>query len=458
MEQEIHITLRCHLAIGKVNLNEIVYQLQQLRDPLMVEILKQILRSYDDLISERLSAVQSNPPSKARKGLGRHVRRGDSENRFCHGRRIRKRGYRNHPRRFTTVFGKFDLSLRVAECCTCGARYSPLLSALKIGPYVRKEANFEHEVIEAVIDTNYRRLIEGRSIDISLGGVHNIVVGSDIDQFDNNPIDLNELSATMADGTGVKQQKGKKGELRAVIGITTDKKLEPMGTFINTDWKQIEAIIKERIKTTEASGIPFIYDGEPGLDNFLSGLTDVQRCTWHAPRGLYHALWEDGLRKKDSAPETNKIKQLIGIELPQTDFQLLRPEDKERIQSRYESSKAEITQLIDTFKEKGYTHGASYIENLSKHLFTNIEIWLKTGVIAPKTISLLERVFREIGRRLKRIAYGWSDVAVTKLSKMIILKMYRKDKWQQYWKQKLGIEGNFSIRIINTEIRQCHNF
>ena len=458
MEQEIHITLRYHLAIGKVNLNEIVYHLQQLQNPLMLEILKQMLQSYDDLVSERLSTVQSNPPSKARKGLGQHVRKGDPKNRFCHGRRIRKRGYRNHARSFTTVFGKFGLSLRVAECCTCGARYCPLLSALKIGPYVRKEVNFEHEVIEAVIDTNYRRLIEGRSIDISLGGVHNLVVGSDIDQFDQGPIDLKDLSATMADATGVKQQKGKKGELRAVIGITTDSKLEPMGTFINTDWAEIDKIIKERIKASQASGIPFIYDGEPGLDNFLSALTDPQRCTWHAPRGLYHALWEDGLRKKDSQPEMNKIKQLIGIELPKTDFQLLKPEDKEQIQSRYESSKAEIQQLIDTFQQKGYSHGASYLENLSQRLFTHIEIWLKTGVIAPKTISLLERIFREIGRRLKRIAYGWSDAAVTKLSKMIILKKYCKDKWEQYWKQKLGIEGNFSIHIIRAQIHKCHNF
>jgi len=84
------------------------------------------------------------------------------------------------------------------------------------------------------------------------------------------------------------------------------------------------------------------------------------------PRGLYHALWEDGLRKKDSEPEMNKIKQLIGIELPETDFQLLKPEDKDQIQSRYESSKAEIKQLIDVFVQKGYSHGASYLENLSR--------------------------------------------------------------------------------------------
>ena len=47
-------------------------------------------------------------------------------------------------------------------------------------------------------------------------------------------------------------------------------------------------------------------------------------------------------------------------------------------------------------------------------------MWLKSGIIAPKTISLLERVFREVGRRMKRITWGWCDKAVTNLSKMIL--------------------------------------
>ena len=80
------------------------------------------------------------------------------------------------------------MPLRVVQCCNCGAYHSPLLSALGVGRYARKETNLEHEVIEAVIDTNYRRLIDGRSIDISLGGIHNIVVGSDIDQKFQEPI------------------------------------------------------------------------------------------------------------------------------------------------------------------------------------------------------------------------------------------------------------------------------
>ncbi|MBT8332128.1 MAG: transposase [Deltaproteobacteria bacterium] len=459
MEQQIHITLGFDLATGKVNLNEIVYCLEQLKNPLMLRILKKILTSYDDLIAERLSHHGGvMPPSKMRKGLGRHIRKGDPKSRFCHGRRIRKRGYRKRPRIISTVFGKLELPIRVAECRTCGARHSPLLDALKLMPYCRKESNFEQQVIEAVIDTNYRRLIDGRSIDISLGGIHNIVVGSDVDQLEQEPVDLDDLSAIMADGTGYKRQKGKKGELRSVIGITTDGKVEPLGTFANTQWSDIERIIKDRLKKTKASGIPFIYDGEPGLDDFLSDVAQPQRCVWHGPRGLYHSLWEDGVKKKDSQPFTDKLKHLIGVELPQTDYELIKEKDKQAVEEKYQSSKVEILQLIKVFNDNGYYKGAVYLENLSQRMFTNIEIWLKTGVIAPKTTSLLERIFREIGRRVKRIAWGWSDAAVTKLSKMIVLKKYSKEKWQQYRKKKLGIQGNFRIQLVRAETSPCHNF
>jgi len=193
------------------------------------------------------------------------------------------------------------------------------------------------------------------------------------------------------------------------------------------------------------------------LDNFLSDLLESQRCTWHGPRGRYHALWEDGLRKKDSQPHIDKLKHLVGIELPQEEYEILKQEDKDQVQRQYQSSKSEIDQLVSLFRSKGYYKGASYLENLSERIFTNIQIWLKTGVIAPKTTSLLERMFREIGRRLKRIAWGWSDSAVKKLSQMIILKQYRKEKWEQYWRQKLGIAGHFKIQIEMVEICPCHN-
>jgi len=126
--------------------------------------------------------------------------------------------------------------------------------------------------------------------------------------------------------------------------------------------------------------------------------------------------------------------------------------------SQYESSKSEIKELIKTFRERGYKHGTAYLENLSERLFTNIELWLKTGIIAPKTISLLERVFREIGRRLKRIAWGWADKTVTNISKMIMIRQYSREKWEQYWKEKLGIKGYFNIEILAVKMSPCKHF
>ncbi len=190
----------------------------------------------------------------------------------------------------------------------------------------------------------------------------------------------------------------------------------------------------------------------------MSDIAETQRCTWHGPRGLYHALWEDGLKKKESRPETDKIKQLIGIELPEGDFEILKEEDKEIVRTKYENSKSEIKDLIETFCQKGYKKGASYLEKLSDRMFTNIELWLKTGVIAPKTTSLLERVFREIGRRLKRIAWGWSDEAVTNISEMIMIRQYSRDEWEEYWKEKFGIKGYFDIKIITVKASACKHF
>jgi hypothetical protein len=64
---------------------------------------------------------------------------------------------------------------------------------------------------------------------------------------------------------------------------------------------------------------------------------------------LYHSLWQDGLKKKETQPETDRIKQFIGIELPEADFEILKEEDKEKVKTKYEISKSEINELTKPF-------------------------------------------------------------------------------------------------------------
>ena len=139
-------------------------------DHLMVAILEQIFRKCDALIIERLTRTDIYS-SKARKGLGRHIRKDDTVGRFCRGRKVRKMGYRKEPIKIGTVFGYATLRIREVECCKCGARYSPLLGALKIALYDYEEMDPENGVIESVIDTSCRELIDWRSIDVSLCGI-----------------------------------------------------------------------------------------------------------------------------------------------------------------------------------------------------------------------------------------------------------------------------------------------
>ncbi len=73
MEREISVILRFKLAIGDVTLNEIVYRLKELRDHLMLQILKEILVIYDDLICERLSQTKIYPSNEGRANLFKQI-------------------------------------------------------------------------------------------------------------------------------------------------------------------------------------------------------------------------------------------------------------------------------------------------------------------------------------------------------------------------------------------------
>lgn len=444
MKHKIIITLEYEIATGKTNLNEIVYALKKVQDEIMLQTLSAIIDEYDREITTRLTLGAG----ASKKGLGTHYVNGN-ESQMCDYRKSKSRGFRGEPRHIKTAFGELKQKIRMIECKECGTRYSPLLEALKIDRFERKEGNLEQEVIEAVIDTNYRRLTEGISVDISLGGIHNIVVGSDIDKELTNKVETKKLQGIEADGTVIKQYRGEKGELRAVIGITRSGRPSPIGCFVNKSWEEIEQEIKPRIKDNAQNKIPFVYDGEPGLDNFLADTTETQRCMWHASRGLNYSLWNDGVCKRKRAEATDEVKRLIGIELPTEDYELLKKEDKQAVITQYAKSKKEMDDLINTFKKRGYVSGAAYLENLVKGIFTRVKIWFETGVISLKTTSLLERVFKELGRRLKKIAWGWSDKGALKMSQLILIKQYEPEKWKEYWLKKLGINGNFKVKIAS---------
>lgn len=446
---KVQIDLGFKWEVGKLNLNELVYRVDEIAPEILTQVIEQLVMAYQEEVTKRLLPGHG---SGERAGLGKHEVKGET-GRSCRGRCVKKKGFRHHPRSIKSKYGMIRFRLQIVECLTCGKQYCPLLGAMKIEPYMGHEDVLEKTVADAVIDTNYRRLIDGHSLDVSLGAVHDLVAGSDVDDVLGDELKLDRYTGILADGSRYKSKGGKKGEMRVIIGITEAGCLEPIGSWANTEWSEIEKQVEGRIKTDPKQPPLFLYDGEPGLDEFLAGKTKApQRCAWHAPRGLYHAMWEDGCGAKESRPHQKELAKMVAVEIPEGDYDQLPSDAIEAVRKKYLETKKGMDELIQTLHEKECPHAVEYLQNLVKGMYHQVDMWLATGIIAPKTTSRLERLFRELARRLKRIAWGWSDKVATKLSKMIMIKKYRPELWKKYWLKKMGIEGNMSIWVQSVKV------
>ncbi len=85
----------------------------------------------------------------------------------------------------------------------------------------------------------------------------------------------------------------------------------------------------------------------------------------------------------------------------------------------------------------------------SKHLFSYVDFWLATGIVSPRVSSFIERMMRELARRLKRMAFGWSEEGAAKMARIIIKRFTSAKQWDKYWREKLRINDNV-ILILKT--------
>jgi len=82
-------------------------------------------------------------------------------------------------------------------------------------------------------------------------------------------------------------------------------------------------------------------------------------------------------------------------------------------------------------------------------IFGYIRRWLKWGLISPGASSVVERVMRELGRRLKKTACGWSDKGSPKIARIILKRFTNAKAWEDYWQEKMNCAGNVVVNIGN---------
>ena len=189
-------------------------------------------------------------------------------------------------------------------------------------------------------------------------------------------------------------------------------------------------------------------DGERGLCDALGKLCgSQQRCHWHTVHDLNYTLWQEDASKGERDLMQKELAAIIGIELPQEDIEFVKDADKSAIVAAKNHADYEIRRLIQTLLNKGYNLAADYLIRASKNMFSYVDRWLATGIVSPRVSSFIERMMRELARRLKRMAFGWSEEGAAKMARIIIKRFTSANQWETYWKKRLNIHGNVVLTL-----------
>ena len=361
-------------------------------------------------------------------------------------------------RNIRTSVGEFTLRFKRVKCGKCGATHVPLQKLIQFRRYQTKTNELEKLVVETVSETSYRRgvaqLSRDGKITLPYRTANEWVLKTDCDEIQVSSKVIGSFPLeVMADGTKFKGEgvngKARQGDLKAVIGITRQGRVFPMGTWAGASWAEInEEWKKQSIKLPDGSII--ICDGEPGLaDAFADYVDEQQRCQWHIKRDLYHAMHGDGAKIEEIRPLQDALAVAMAIELPAGDFQKVPEADKDAIEEQMENTERVMVKFVSYLEGKGYSAAATYINNARRSMFGYVRRWLKWGLVSHKASTMVERVMRELARRLKNIAYGWSDKGAQKVAGIILKRFANETEWENEWKERMRIFENVVISVGN---------
>lgn len=441
MQGKVTSELSFCLAEEGFSLDELVIKLSDLFErKAMAEFLKLILQLVQEVLMSRIF-------------------RGKATMTCCEPSQLQLNG--GYDRRIRTSIGEFTMNLWRVRCSVCGKTFSPLKRLIQLEDYQTKTNELERLIVEAASETSYRRAVAQLNRDgkiaVAHRTAHDWVIRTDCDELDISKNITGSLPVQiMPDGTKFKGEgqsgKARKGDLKVVIGINTRGEVFPLGSWAGKSWEYISEQWKQG-QVTLPEGSILISDGELGLSEaFAEYVEEQQRCHWHLPRDLYHMMYQDGAKKKDTKLLQDALAGALAIELPQEDFERVSEQEKSDIEERMENTEQVIDKLISYLEGHGYGAAATYIQRAKRGMFGYVRRWLKLGLISPRASSMVERVMRELARRIKKIAYGWSDKGVTKVARIILKRFTNSTEWEAYWKEKMNIVGNVYIGIGNYKV------
>jgi len=448
MEIKVRLELVVSLQDGEVNINEILNAVGKWGREATAKVAEGVINAYQKRIIELLCSGHGGGnwlPHEARGSKGQ----------MCLGCAYRSGGKRE-PRKLRTELGPLSVETRQVVCAVCGKRFRVLGPLLKIEPLVRPTVELMRMTAETLTDLSYRkgggRMAALAQVEVPRSSGQRWMAAGDWDNLQEGAFRAKtweSLQGLMADGTGYKRQgsaDGTRGQLRLMMGVTgSPRRLVPLGVWADESWEQID---KQMLEAKPEGILPPVVaiDGEKGQEVLGNLAQDIQRCQWHIPHQLGFALWEDGLRKPQRKLYIDKLSGIIKIDLPEGEYRSVPKEMREQIEGQLLESRQSMDSLARSFEKKGYHAAAGYLRNAGDHTFAVVEKWLEMGYMAPKAISLLERVMREMGRRIKKIGASWKDKGVLAVARVLMTRIYDPKRWQKYWAKLLDLKGRCAVK------------
>jgi len=164
-------------------------------------------------------------------------------------------------------------------------------------------------------------------------------------------------------------------------------------------------------------------------------------------------MWQDNAGKTERRQTQKQLAAIIGIELPEEDFERVSDEDKKHLDQAVTEAESDVRKLIARLLDKGYQVAADYLIRASKNMFGYVRRWLETGIVTPRVSSMIERMMRELARRLKRMAFGWSEEGAAKMARIIIKRFTSAGQWDKYWREKLRINDNVILVLRSIKVK-----
>lgn len=382
---------------------------------------------------------------------------------YCQSERLY--AHTRSERKLKTSVGEVVLVLYRLRCQACKKTFVPMNQLLDIDPYSRKSRELEKLSLETVTEQSFRRSSDHLEKTLGLDLSHTTLHGWFAKTTATN-IDVHKrVENLIADGTGYKMKPdvydSNRGEVKVVIGLSSTGEVIPYGAWTRASWKNIGNYLKHENHTSEKIKFrpiakTLITDGEEELIRALKKLAiNHQRCLFHMTYELKPLLqYKDIVGKSEAIKLSQALGDIIYLELPAADADPLKNiEEKLKIEIKFKKIKEDLNAFISDLKMMGYKKATTFIENSKNQLFTYIENWLKTGVSNPRVTSLVERMMREIKRRIKKIGFGWSEKGAEKMTRLVLLQMSStKHFWKNHWETRMGIDSKIKLTFLGVTV------